>query len=156
MTKQVFNTKVHDVVEAMKDVMKGRQVEDARHWDGKHIYGVFEYAAICEGTMERQLHNNGHERKTTFMSDLSIGEWCEGVEGVLDTWKRVMLYWKDDVAYLSEFVLCVNWKSWEHYERGNNEWARFYSFLYDYTRDLAYDYYEGDEEKTSYMFDYLD
>ena len=156
MKKQEFNTKVHDVVKAMKDQMQGHQVEDARHWDRKRIFGVFDYAAICEGIMERQLNDNGHDRKTTFMSDLSIGEWCEGMLGVLDTWKRVMMSWKDDVEFMAEFVLCVNWKSWEHHGRSNNEWAMFYSFLYEYTRDLAYEYYEGDDEKTKYMFDYLD
>lgn len=156
MKKQEFNNKVHDVVKTMKDQMQGHTLEAVNEWHGKHITGVFDYAAICEGLMERQLNYNGHERKTTFMSDLSIGEWCEGMLGVLDTWKRVMMYWKDDVVYMSEFVLCVNWKAWEHHGRSNNEWARFYSFLYEYTRDIMYDYYEGDEEKTSYMYNYLD
>ena len=156
MKKQEFNTKVHDVVKAMKDQMQGHTLESVRDWYGNIINDVFVYGASSEALMERQLRMNGHERKTTFMSDLSIGEWCEGMEGVLDTWKRVMMSWKDDVEFMAEFVLCVNWKSWEHHGRSNNEWAMFYSFLYEYTRDLAYEYYEGDDEKTKYMFDYLD
>lgn len=160
MTKQEFNTKVNDIVTAMNDLMQGRTLENVSMWFGQRVPNVFAYGATSEAAMERMLSENGHERKTTFMSDLSIAEWCTCAQGnvkeFMQSYKNIMRNWRDSVEFMSEFVLCVNWKSWEHYERGNNEWARFYSFLYNYTRDLMYEYYEGDEEKTAYMFDYLD
>lgn len=89
------------------------------------------------------------------MSDLSTGEWF-GFNGVLDTVKNALTSWKDDEEYMAEFVLCCSWKAWEHGARKNTQWVRAYSFLYDNIRDLMYDYYAEDEEKTAYMYEYLD
>lgn len=107
--------------------------------------------------MEKQLAElKGCERKYTFMHDFSIGEWCESWRGLLDTLRRCLVEYCDNEKAASELVLCVNLKAWEHHARGNANWARLYSLLYEDIRDLMYDYYEGDEEKTSYMWRYLD
>ena len=155
METKEFNERLNGISKLM--FVNTNPMEQVNNWMGNIIPNVFTYGVLSERAMERNLaETSGRERQTTFMSDLSIGEWCESKKGVLDTCKNVMMSWKDDVEYMAEFVLCVNWKSWEHHARGNAEWTKFYSLLYEFVRDLVYDYYEGDEEKTTYLYEYLD
>ena len=126
-------------------------------WFGQTIPTVFAYGAISEHCMEKQLEDlKGCKRQTTFMSDFSIGEWCTGVRGLFETIENGFLSWCYDERYMAEFILCINWKAWEHDARGNKVWAALYSLLFEQIRDLLYDYYEGDDKKTSYVWRYLD
>ena len=155
MKKEKFAAAVNGSLRHVAKMMEGAKIEKVNNWLGIPV-NVFQYAAISERCMEEQLANlKGEKRKTTFMSDLSIAEWY-GIESVMDTVKIAMTSWKDDEKYMAEFVLCVNWKAWEHHARNNNEWAKFYSLLYEVVRDLVYDYYKGDEAKTTYVWSYLD
>lgn len=157
MTKKDFCKRIDEILLTVGREMNGVQLESVRTWKGQPVPNVFSYAATSERCMERMLEElNGCERRTTFMSDLSIGEWCSGWSGVLDTLRRCMVDWRDNVEMMAEFVLCVNWKAWEHHARENHMWAKLYSLLYEGVRDLMYDYYSGDDEKTSYLFHYLD
>jgi len=156
MNKKEFNSRVVSVTTDAMTAISGKSLESTHNWFGTPVTNVFIYGAISERNMERQLMElKGCKRKTTFMSDLSVAEWC-GWRSLLYTIKNVMKSWKDDETYIAEFVLCVNWKAWEHSARGNDVWAAFYSALYEGVRDLMYDYYEGDDKKTSYLFEYLD
>lgn len=155
METKEFNERLNGISKLM--FVNTNPMERVNNWMGNTIPNVFVYGAMSERTMEKNLaETSGRERQTTFMSDLSIGEWCESKKGVLDTCKNAMKSWKDNVEYMAEFVLCVNWKSWEHHARGNAEWTKFYSLLYEFVRDLMYDYYEGDDDKMEYMYEYLD
>lgn len=154
MGKKEFASRLCEIISTAKQEFIGTKFEAVNNWMGIPV-NVFQYAATSERCMERNLSECGKERKTTFMSDLSIGEWC-GLHGVLDTIKNAMLSWKDDEEYMSEFVLCCNWKAWEHNARKNVNWAKFWSFIYGQVRDPMYDYYAEDEEKTAYMYEYLD
>ena len=157
MTKKDFEKRIKSIFSQVLAEMNGAEMESVSMWCGTRIGNVFQYGAVSERSMERQLMDlKGCERKTTFMSDLSIGEWCSSWRGVFDTIHRSMVSWKDNVEMMSEFVLCVNWKAWEHSARGNANWTKLYSLLYEGVRDLMYDYYEGDSQKTSYMWSYLD
>ena len=95
------------------------------------------YGAIEEAIIERIFAETGYERKTTFFSDLSIAEWY-GVENVEDTVKRIYKEWFNDVEYFTEFIMCVNHKSWEHYDRKNTELSIYYSELYHELVDEIY------------------
>ena len=154
MTKTEFNKRVVALAEASRS--NTGAMESVAMWCGTRIPDVLQYAAICEKSMELNLANVGKKRKTTFTSDISIAEWCGGKNGVIETVQRSANEWKNDVEYISELVLSVNWKAREHDARGNRQWVIFYSALYDSLRDLMCDYYEGDDEKTSYMYEYLD
>lgn len=157
MTRKDFVSRIESIFGTVTKEMDGQKFESVSTWQGKRIANVFAYAATSEKCMEHNLEEIcGRERKTTFMSDLSIGEWSESWRGVFDTTRSALLEWRDNVEYIAEFVLCVNWKAWEHHARGNESWTKFYSLLYDGVRDLMFDYYEGDEEKASYLFEYLD
>lgn len=154
MEKKEFNSRLREIINTAKEQFIGTKFEAVNNWMGMSV-NMFQYGATSERCMENNLAQCGKKRKTTFMSDLSFGEWC-GLRGVLDTIKNAMSSWKDDEEYMAEFVLCCNWKAWEHDARKNTNWAKFWSIMYELVRDLMYDYYEGDEEKTRYLWEYLD
>lgn len=157
MKKNEFGARLNSIFRAVAKEMNGVQLERVNTWPGHTFDNIFHYAATSEKCMEMNLAEiSGRERKTTFMSDLSIGEWARGWHGVFETTENSVRSWRDNVEFMAEFVLCLNWKSWEHHGRGNVNWSRFYALLFEGVRDLMYDYYEGDDEKTSYFWEYLD
>ena len=154
MDKKQLNNGLRNMAGCLTDA---NNFESVATWNGHRFGNVFAYAATSEKTMEANLADIGKsERKTTYMSDLSIGEWCSGIRGVIDTIQQAVRYMCDDVEYMAELILCVNWKSWEHSARGNTQWAKAYGELYYYLYDLIAQYYEGDSEKSRYLWEYLD
>lgn len=118
---------------------------------------VFNYAAINEVVFERQMADFGKsERQTTFFSDLSIAEWCEGAKGVKETYTNVMRSWMGNLTYILEFALSLNWKSWQHYEDGNEDMCKVYAELWEKARDAIYDHYKDDKDASSKIWEYFD
>ena len=119
---------------------------------------VFAYAMTCEKIFEANLAEVKPEekRRYTWAHDLSIGEWCEGVAGVVSTCKNALLYNINDAKCMAEFLLSVNWKSWEHAARENWVWVKVYKALYYALLDLVYEYYENDADGAAYIWQYLD
>lgn len=113
---------------------------------------IFEYAAKNEICFEEFLNAVGKERKTTFFSDLSIAE-CYGIKSIQDTVKRVVKSWKDDVVYMSEFVIALNQKIWQHYEK-LPEVAKVYNELWIATDNFCREHFK--DEKLSYYYKYID
>ena len=156
MEKKEFSSRLRDVITKTENAFNGVKFESVASWMGQPVPNVFTYAAISERCMERQLNElKGMERQTTFMADLSIGEWC-GVSSTLDTIKRAVSEWRDNETYMAEFVLCCNWKAWEHDARKNTQWTKFWSFVYEQILNLMYDYYGNDVVKQRYLWEYLD
>ena len=114
---------------------------------------VFNYSARCEAMFEGFLNDVGKERKTTFYSDLSIAEYVDGANGVKDTYKRVVSHWKDDVEYMSEFVIALNQKIWQHYNK-NYTLAKVYDELWRKCDDFCREHFKGEE--LSYYYSYID
>ena len=85
----------------------------------------------------------GYKPKTTFYTDFSIAERF-GEKGIRDTFKRAFEEWKNDVEYLTELVMVLNWKIWEHYEF-NEEFANIYNELWRFADGYAIDNLNGDE-----------
>lgn len=157
MRKIELQKRLRDVFGVVVRELDGVQLEGVNMWQGHELKSVFHYAATSEKCMEKNLAEiSGRERKTTFMSDLSIGEWVSAWRGVFETTLNAVTDWRDNVEFMAEFVLCLNWKSWEHHANEHPNWVKFYALLYEGVRDLMYDYYEGDDEKTSYLWSYLD
>lgn len=154
MEKSEFNCRLREIISTAKEQFVGTKFEAVNNWMGTPV-NLSQYAATSERCMELNLAKYGKKRNTTFMSDLSTGEWF-GMKGALDTIKNAVSSWKDDEVYMAEFVLCTNWKALEHDARGNTNWVRFWSFVFEHVRDLMYDYYSGDDEKTHYFWKYLD
>ena len=68
------------------------------------------------------------EFKTTFKNDFTIADKF-GASAVKDTYKRTFEEWKDNVEYITELVIVLNHKIWEHYET-NKELASVYNTLW--------------------------
>ena len=72
----------------------------------------------------------GYKPKTTFYEDFSIADNF-GTAAVKDTYKRGFETAKFmGHEYLTEFVMALNWKIWEHYET-NEPLARLYNTLWE-------------------------
>ena len=78
-----------------------------------------------------------YEFITTFNSDFTIADRF-GNNAIKDTFNRAFKEWKHNYKYLTELVLVLNWKIWEHYEK-NDAIARVYNDLWykicDYIRN---------------------
>lgn len=110
---------------------------------------ILNYAAAMQNawSINRKEEAN-YESITTFYQDLTIGEFFEG--GLQDTFDRIRKEWIDDYKMFTEFIVCLNHKIWEHYDKGNERLARFYDTLW---RNAEYDFltkYEDNDEVMSY------
>lgn len=84
----------------------------------------------------------GYTQKTTFWTDFSIADNF-GVSAVKDTYKRAFNEWKSDYIYLTELVMVLNWKSWEH---ANNEaFCELYANLFYEAQEYALDHLKDEE-----------
>ena len=90
----------------------------------------------------------GYEPKTTFYTDFSIADNF-GVEAIRDTYKRSFEHYKDDYVYLTELIMALNWKIWEHYEK-NDKFAEVYDELWREADEYAVENLKDDE--LSYFF----
>ena len=117
---------------------------------------VFEYANVCTKMFEANLGNVGnYRRRTTFYADLSIAEYY-GEANVKDTYNRVMNEWLDNIEYITEFVLCLNWKCWEHHDRDNHGLAVLYHDLYYKAVDEVMEHYKNDQKALLYYYEITD
>lgn len=80
---------------------------------------------------------------TTFWTDFSIADKF-GIKAVKDTFKRAFEEWKSDYKYLTELVMVLNHKCWDHYSKGNEKLSALYSDLYYKANDWAYSNLEGE------------
>lgn len=85
----------------------------------------------------------GYKPITTFYEDFSIADRF-GISAIKDTFKRAFENWKDNYQYLTELVMALNWKIWEHYEN-NEKIARVYNDLWEKADGYAMDNLKGDE-----------
>ena len=117
---------------------------------------VYEYANVCTKMFEANLGNVGnYRRRTTFYADLYIAEYY-GEANVKDTYNRVMKEWLDNIEYITEFVLCLNWKCWEHHDRDNHGLAVLYHDLYYKAVDEVMEYYKNDQKALLYYYEITD
>ena len=117
---------------------------------------VYEYANVCTKMFEANLGNVGnYRRRTTFYEDLSIAEYY-GEANVKDTYNRVMKEWLDNIEYITEFVLCLNWKCWEHHDRDNHGLAVLYHDLYYKAVDEVMEHYKNDQKALLYYYEITD
>lgn len=86
----------------------------------------------------------GYKPKTTFYTDFSIAD-AFGEDAIRDTYKRAFEEWHEDHKFLTEFVMVLNWKIWEHYKSGNQKFARLYNDLWEEADHYAVTHLKGDE-----------
>lgn len=86
----------------------------------------------------------GYTPKTTFYDDFSIADRF-GIAAVKDTYKRGLKTAKFcGYEYLTEFVMALNWKIWEHYGH-NNALAEVYNDLWEKADEIARTTLQGEE-----------
>ena len=90
------------------------------------------------------MNFNGYETITTFWDDFSIADKF-GVNAIKDTYSRAFNEWKTNYQYLTELVMVLNWKLWQHYELGNNELSDVYQELWETADDYAMSHLKGEE-----------
>lgn len=91
----------------------------------------------------------GYETITTFWSDFSIADMF-GESAIRDTYKRAFKEWKSNYKYLTEFVMVLNWKIWQHYENGNELLAKVYDELWKKADEYAVNNLKGEELRYFY------
>lgn len=89
------------------------------------------------------MYLNGYETKTTFYQDFTIADRF-GITAIKDTFNRAFEEWKTNYIYLTELVMVLNHKIWEHYET-NNEIAKVYDACWRYADAYALDNLKGEE-----------
>ena len=87
---------------------------------------------------------NGYEMTTTFWEDFSIADRF-GLDAVKDTFKRAFGEWKNDYVYLTELVIVLNHKLWQHYRLGHTLYAELYNDLWARADHYAYTHLKGEE-----------
>ena len=83
------------------------------------------------------------EWNTTFWMDFTIAD-AFGEEAIKDTFNRAFEEWKSDYIYLTELVIVLNHKIWQHYET-NEPIARLYNELWLKADAYAIENLKGDE-----------
>lgn len=86
----------------------------------------------------------GYKQITTFFTDFSIADNF-GVSAIRDTYKRAFDGWKKNYKYLTELVMVLNWKLWQHHEEGNEEFAKVYEELWGKADEYACNNLKGEE-----------
>lgn len=76
--------------------------------------------------VEQQI---GYRPFTTFYEDFSIAEEF-GEDAIRETYDRAFKEWKTNYKYITEFVMILNWKIFEHYEK-NDRLAKLYNELWE-------------------------
>lgn len=87
----------------------------------------------------------GYKPQTTFYMDFSIADKY-GLDAIKETYERAFKSWKNNYIYITELVLVLNWKSWQHSET-KEDYTRLYIDLYEQARDYALDNLKDNELK---------
>lgn len=66
--------------------------------------------------------------------------------------------WRDDIHELTDLVMVINHKSWDHYSKGNAAFQELYTDLYYEYYEKAINYLEskGRDEELTYFIRTLD
>lgn len=86
-------------------------------------------AAKSQEGFTKIMADLGYETKTTFYQDFTIADMF-GVDAVKDTYNRAFNEWKSNIEYITEFVLTLNHKIWEHHLKNNADLMATYDTLW--------------------------
>ena len=97
----------------------------------------------------------GYKPISTYYTDFGIAEWF-GADSIRETYTNAIMNWGDNIEWLTEIVMVLNWKILEHYHRGNDEMARFYDSLWKEAQIEVQKMFAGNEEAMSYYYRTVD
>lgn len=93
------------------------------------MYFLAECDRLQQSFTRTMDHCSGYTTKTTFYLDFSIADRF-GVDAVKDTYKRAFNEWKSNLVFVTELVLVLNHKIWEHHYSGNTDLMTTYDTLF--------------------------
>ena len=85
----------------------------------------------------------GYKPLTSFWDDFSIADNF-GLDAICDTYSRAFQEWKSNYKYLTELVMVLNWKIWQHHGH-NQKFAELYNVLWEQVDHYAQKNLKGDE-----------
>lgn len=113
----------------------------------------FKYSASSEKWWKNNIENlTSYKPITTFYSDLSIAE-CFGHKAIKDTYKKVLKSWGKNIQYITEFVMCLNYKIWQLKDL-DDETALLYEDLWWESKSYVEKHFKGEE--LSYYYKTID
>jgi len=92
------------------------------------------------------LDMSGYETKTTFWQDFEIAN-VFGKKAIEDTFNRAFKEWKNDIVYLTELVLVLNWQMWMWHDLGNDDLGMLYNNLWEKADQWAMDNLKDEDLK---------
>ena len=90
----------------------------------------------------------GYEPITTYYTDFGLAEKF-GLKEVENTYRRAFKNWHEDIKWMTEICMVLNWKISEHYGR-NNELAKLYDRLWRECDSWILDYEEDEKGNIKY------
>lgn len=85
----------------------------------------------------------GYKPQTTYWEDFSIADMF-GIDAIKDTYLNGLKS-ACDYKMLTELVMVLNWKLWQHYNIGNEKVAEVYDELWKKADVYAQEHLKGDE-----------
>lgn len=86
----------------------------------------------------------GYKPISTYYTDFGIAEWF-GTDAIRETYDNAVANWGSDIKWMTEIVMVLNWKIWEHYHGGDEELARFYDELWREAGEYVFSHFDGDD-----------
>ena len=82
--------------------------------------------------------------ENTFWNDFSIAD-VFGLDAIQDTFDRAFNEWKGDYKMLTELVMVLNHKIWQHNETCHTAYMNLYYDLWEKADNYALDHLKGRE-----------
>jgi len=92
---------------------------------------------------EKILSDMGYEVRTTFYEDFSIADNF-GLFAIKDTYKRAFKEWKNNVEYITELNMVLNWKGFRWYDV-NEKYSELYFSLFTELREWCFENLKGED-----------
>ena len=86
------------------------------------------------------------------MTDFAIADRF-GLDAVRDTYNRAFNEWKDNVVYLTELTMVLNWRIWLWYDK-DRTLAELYNELWEKADAYCMEHFKG--EDLQYFLDTTD
>lgn len=86
----------------------------------------------------------GYKPRASFYEDFSIADHF-GSSAIRDTYRRAFNAWQNNIEHMTELVMVLNCKIFEHYHSKNYMLAELYDELWRNADQWALDHFDGDD-----------
>ena len=116
------------------------------------LYEIMAKANRKQAQFSAFMEESGYETKTTFYMDFSLCDImpnkADAISAIKDTYKRAFKAWRDNIDYITEFVMVLNHKIWEWYDKDaviakvyNDLWQEADAWCMDNLKGEDFSYY---------------